>query len=132
MENPLSFLRLRRSCRSALNQWQPCFAYREREWSFDASGNKYIKVTRKPAACAINISRKYGTDEIVVRGRPGAQASDCITISNPSRYTTAVFAEVLAKNGIKVNGSVRLIKQDESNYQNSAKKITGTGFSTPL
>lgn len=57
---------------------------------------------------AIWLSRKLGTNEIILRGQTDVSidAPASVTIHDPSMFAGTVFAETLARNGVKVTGKV--------------------------
>ncbi len=77
---------------------------------------------------AYSIYRKPETNQIFIKGKFWVNASPekrWITVHNPALYLATVFKETLEKNGITVDGSVRLI--DEKNLDNTKwKEITRT------
>jgi serine-type D-Ala-D-Ala carboxypeptidase/endopeptidase (penicillin-binding protein 4) len=85
-------------------------------------GNKYLNIVRNIAGDYLSITRKMGTDDVIVRGPSGGAVSRSLTVNNPSSYTTGVFAETLRQNGIQVKGSVRLISSGEK-YQNNSNRL---------
>jgi serine-type D-Ala-D-Ala carboxypeptidase/endopeptidase (penicillin-binding protein 4) len=85
-------------------------------------GNKYMNIIRNLAGDYLSITRKMGTDDVIVRGPSGGSTSRSLTVNDPSKYTTGVFAEVLRVNGIQVRGNVRLINNGER-YQNNYARL---------
>lgn len=77
---------------------------------------------------AYSIYRKPGTNRIVIKGKFWVNASPekkWITVHNPALYLATVLKETLEKNGITVDGSVRLI--DEKDLDDSQwKEVTQT------
>ncbi|MBV6518612.1 MAG: D-alanyl-D-alanine carboxypeptidase/D-alanyl-D-alanine-endopeptidase [Candidatus Brocadia sp. AMX3] len=63
------------------------------------------------------ISRKPGTNEIVIKGKFWVNASPektWVSVHNPALYLATVLKETLEKNGVAVKGSVRLIDENDS------------------
>ncbi len=79
--------------------------------------NNNCKTTNNPSDRFYSLDRILGTNEIILSGRLFANSTlkkGWVTIHNPGLYLATVFKEILEKQGVKVQGTARLINSDES------------------
>lgn len=85
--------------------------------------NRAMQVQRIGSAGQVSITRRLGTDTIYIKGRSAGSAGRTVTVHNPSRFTTSVFAELLKSEGIKIRGKVRLIGTQDADYMSKTYKL---------
>lgn len=80
---------------------------------------------------AYSMYRKPGTNQIFIKGKFWINAppkKNWITAHNPALYLATVFKEILEKNGVTVQGNVRVI--DETDYFNNGLEEIAVTVST--
>lgn len=80
---------------------------------------------------SVSVCRKPGTNQIFIKGKFWIGASPekkWITINNPALYLATVFKETLERNGIAVDGNIRLVDKDDS--RDTALKVIAETIST--
>ncbi|MCD4782909.1 MAG: D-alanyl-D-alanine carboxypeptidase/D-alanyl-D-alanine-endopeptidase [Candidatus Eremiobacteraeota bacterium] len=86
--------------------------------------NGHMNVSRKKSKSGRTyIIRKLGTDNVYIYGYKGGRVGRGLTVNNPSKLTTSAFGRLLKKNGIKITGKVRLIRNDEKDYTSNRVKL---------
>lgn len=94
--------------------------------------NSYIRLSRKASNTgSVYVTRKIGTDDIVIHGHPSGKVYRNITINNPSWVTISTFASLLKKHGIKIAGKVRLVNKSDEGYTRNLQLISRV-YSPPL
>ncbi|MCE1248203.1 MAG: D-alanyl-D-alanine carboxypeptidase/D-alanyl-D-alanine-endopeptidase [Firmicutes bacterium] len=83
--------------------------------------NTAMQIQRTASQGAIAITRILGTDTITIKGN--GNGGRTVTVHNPSRFTTSVFAEMLKSEGIKIRGKVRLINNSDADYMSKTFKL---------
>ncbi len=85
------------------------------------------RITKKKKDAKFIINKKPGTNEIFVKGRVKSSqlpATHFVTVDNPPLFLASVFKEVLERQGIKVDGRVRLITEKDGNSPLKLHELT--------
>jgi D-alanyl-D-alanine carboxypeptidase/D-alanyl-D-alanine-endopeptidase (penicillin-binding protein 4) len=85
--------------------------------------NTAMKIARSGSAGQLSITRRLGTDTVYIKGQASGTICRGLTVNNPSRFTTSVFAEALKSEGIKIRGKVRLINDQDASYMTKTTKL---------